>query len=111
MTAANADRNGAVLATARVSWAEPGALLEDAPWDLVLAADVLYERRNVDQLLPLLPRLIADEGDILLAEPGRPPAARLFDETELEVTSLGERLYRLGRPGPVSRRGPDGVRT
>ena len=33
------------------------ALVERAPWDLVLAADVLYERRNVDELLALLPRL------------------------------------------------------
>ena len=38
-------------------WSEPDALLERAPWDLVLAADVLYERRNVDELLELLPRL------------------------------------------------------
>jgi predicted nicotinamide N-methyase len=48
-----------------------------APWDLVLAADVLYERRNVDQLLALLPRL---GGEVLLADPGRPPAAAFLDE-------------------------------
>ncbi len=110
VTAANAQRNGATLETAPVSWAEPEQLLAGAPWDIVLAADVLYERRNVDQLVPLLPRLIAD-GDVLLADPGRPPATRFFDETELEVTPLGERLYRVGRPGPVSRLGPDDVRT
>ena len=47
------------------------ALVERAPWDLVLAADVLYERRNVDELLELLPKL---GPHILLADPGRPHA-------------------------------------
>ena len=36
---------------------EPEALLERAPWDLVLAADVLYERRNVDELLRVIDSL------------------------------------------------------
>ena len=50
-------------------WEEPAALLERAPFDLVLAADVLYERRNVPVLAELLPRL---GGEVLLADPGRP---------------------------------------
>ena len=33
-----------------------------APWDLVLASDVLYEPRNGEALLPLLPRLIGRAG-------------------------------------------------
>jgi predicted nicotinamide N-methyase len=53
-----------------VSWTEPGALLARAPFDLVLAADVLYERRSVAPLAGLLPRL---GGEVLLADPGRPP--------------------------------------
>ena len=72
-------------------------LVRAAPWDLVLGADLLYERRNVDQLLALLPRL---GGEVLLAEPGRPPAARFFDEVELEVADLGERVFRLTGPVP-----------
>jgi predicted nicotinamide N-methyase len=72
--AENAARNGAVVETALVRWDEPDALLERGPWDWVLAADVLYEHRNVAPLLELLPRL----GDrALLADPGR-PAARAF---------------------------------
>src|SRR5215213_11257643 len=47
----NAKRNGATIATAECAWAEPDPLVRDAPWDLVLAADVLYERRNVPLLL------------------------------------------------------------
>ena len=66
----NAARNGASLELEVVSWTAPEALLERAPFDLVLAADVLYERRNVEPLAELLPRL---GGEILVADPGRPP--------------------------------------
>jgi predicted nicotinamide N-methyase len=92
VAAANAERNGADVETALVSWSGPERLLRSAPWDLVLGADLLYERRNVEQLLSLLPRL---GGEVLLAEPGRPPAARFFDEIELAVTPLDDRVYRL----------------
>ena len=92
VTAANAERNGADLETALVSWADPAPLLDRGAWDLVLGADLLYEARNVDQLLDLLPRL---GGEVLLAEPGRPPAARFFEEVALDVEPLGSRVYRL----------------
>lgn len=65
----NARRNGVGLETRVVAWAAPGELVARSPWSLVLAADVLYERRNVEPLLELLPQL---GGEILLADPGRP---------------------------------------
>lgn len=75
-TAANAALNGVELETAMVDWTLPEALTRQAPWDLVLAADVLYERPKVRTLLELLPRL----GDtVLLAEPGRTPAQAFFE--------------------------------
>jgi predicted nicotinamide N-methyase len=70
--ALNAERNGARVATQLVSWADPGPLLTGAPWDVVLGSDLLYERRNVEQLLELLPRLVDSGGEVLLADPGRP---------------------------------------
>jgi predicted nicotinamide N-methyase len=69
VTARNARRNGAELETALAAWGTASALVDAAPWDLVLGADLLYERRNVAQLLALLPRL---GDDVLLTEPGRP---------------------------------------
>ena len=39
--------------------------------DLVLVADVLYERRNVTALTVLIPTLLIPGGEILLADPGR----------------------------------------
>jgi predicted nicotinamide N-methyase len=71
LLACNASRNGVDLDTAPVDWASPAALLARAPFDLVLAADVLYERASVAQLLALLPRLAPR---VLLADPGRPAA-------------------------------------
>lgn len=40
-------------------------------FDLVLAADVLYEDRNVPALAALIPALLAPGGEILLADPRR----------------------------------------
>ena len=73
--AANAERNGVALETLVCSWTEPGPLLDRAPWDLVLAADVLYEARNAEALLVLLPRL---GREALIADPGRPAAERFL---------------------------------
>ena len=73
----NADRNGIALEVLRCSWDEPEELLDGAPWDLVLGADLLYEQRNADALLELLPRLRARE--IWIADPGRAPASGFFE--------------------------------
>ena len=105
VAAANAEREPRRRSKRRSSRGPiPSAPRTAAPWDLVLGADLLYERRNVDQLLALLPRL---GGEVLLAEPGRPPAARFFDE----VRARGDAARRAGlpahRPGPVIRRGPE----
>jgi predicted nicotinamide N-methyase len=61
-----------------VSLPEPAALLARAPFRLVLAADVLYERRSVPVLADLLPRL---GGEVLLADPGRPPLDEFLERT------------------------------
>jgi predicted nicotinamide N-methyase len=55
LLAVNAARNGASLEARRVDWAAPAPLVESAPWPLVIAADVLYEGRNAELLLRLLP--------------------------------------------------------
>ena len=94
VAAANAERNGAAVETELVSWADSGRLERGAPWDLVLAADLLYEQRNVDQLLALLPRL---GREILLAEPGRPPSVRFFEEARavFRIVEVADRVHRL----------------
>ena len=78
-TAANAERNDAVLETLACDWAQPAALVERAPWDLVLGSDVLYELRNGERLLELLPRLVAPRGEVWIADPGRPASVPFLE--------------------------------
>jgi predicted nicotinamide N-methyase len=104
LLAGNAERSGATLEMLVCDWSQPAALLDRAPWDLVLAADVLYERRNVALLLDLLPRLIDQRGAILLADPGRPNAERFLAEADRlfkrRTTSDGRvSIHRLTRSG------------
>ena len=76
---ANALANDVEIETLVCDWSAPEPLLERAPFDLVLASDVLYERRNVRHLLDLLPRLVTPRGLILIADPGRPAAEEFVD--------------------------------
>lgn len=75
LTARNAATNRVELETLRCSWQQPDELVARAPWPLILASDVLYDRANVGLLLGLLPRLSGPRSEILIADPERPPAA------------------------------------
>jgi predicted nicotinamide N-methyase len=77
LVARNALANGVSVETAAIDWAEPDDLINRAPFDLVLAADVLYERASVALLLSLLPRL---GPEVWLADPGRPAADAFLEE-------------------------------
>lgn len=91
VTRQNAERNGASVETLLADWSKPEALLQRAPFDLVLCSDVLYEPRNVDALLDLLPKLAPE---VLLGEPGRSTAGRFFVQAE--------RDWEIGREGDVT---------
>jgi predicted nicotinamide N-methyase len=94
----NAARNDIALEVERADWAAPEPLLERAPWDLVLGADLLYERRNAELLLPLLPRLLGPSSELWLADPGRPPAGPFLEEgaAAFEVESRADALLPQG---------------
>jgi predicted nicotinamide N-methyase len=94
----NAARNGIAIEAERADWAAPDALLERAPWDLVLGADLLYERRNAELLLPLLPRLLGPASELWLADPGRPPAGPFLEAAAgtFEVASSADPLLPQG---------------
>jgi predicted nicotinamide N-methyase len=97
LVAENARTNGVQVETATVEWAQPDELVSRAPFDLVLAADVLYERGSVALLLSLLPRLAPEAW---LADPGRPAAAAFLEQARvrwpLETRARGiVQLHRL----------------
>ena len=99
MTTRNAERNGVELATRLFRWDAPPEPL-GPPWPLVLASDVLYERRNVDPLLALLPRLTAASGEVWLADPGRSMLSRFLaavDAAGWRRDQVGT-IHRLRRP-------------
>jgi len=77
LVARNADANDVRVETAVVDWTGPEELVARAPFDIVLAADVLYERQSVAPLLSLLPRLAPEA---LVADPDRPAAAAFLGE-------------------------------
>ena len=86
----NARANGVRIETAAIDWADPRDAAGLAPgserlagrdrFDLVLAADVLYERPAVAALLDLLPRLAPEAW---LADPGRPAAGVFMEQARL----------------------------
>lgn len=98
LTRANVLRNTGIDPPAlRLNWRDPSpALLDRAPFPLVLAADVLYERRDVEPLAALVERLVAPGGMMWLAEPGRPPAQKFVQITRL----AGWRGETITHPGP-----------
>jgi len=77
LVAQNASANDVRIETAAVDWAKPEELVRRAPFDLVLAADVLYERAAVAVLLSVLPRLAPE---VWLADPGRPAAGAFLEQ-------------------------------
>jgi predicted nicotinamide N-methyase len=83
LVARNARANDIRIETATVDWAQPEDLIRRAPFDLVLAADVLYERGSVALLLSLLPRLAPVAW---LADPGRPAADPFIEQARRRWT-------------------------
>jgi len=77
LVALNAAANGLSVTAAVFSWDSDRAP-EIGLFDLVVAADVLYEERNAMPLLGLLDETVAPGGEALVADPGRRHAARFF---------------------------------
>jgi predicted nicotinamide N-methyase len=84
----NAARNGLAVDARVADWREL-----DGAYDLALAADVLYERRNVEPLAQLLPQLATET---LLALAGRPYEATFLAAVLTEP--VAERVVRIRRP-------------
>jgi predicted nicotinamide N-methyase len=94
----NAERNGAALTATCVDWRDAAAL-PAGRFDLVLAADVLYEARNAAPLLAALGRTVAEGGRALVADPGRRHAQAFLDDARSDgwrVTTAAEPLLPRG---------------
>jgi predicted nicotinamide N-methyase len=89
LLAQNAARNGISLEAVAADWRSFGG-----SFDLVLAADLLYEGRYVEPLLRVLPALAPAA---LVAEPGRPAAADFLAAARArwEIDDARHGVYRL----------------
>lgn len=91
----NAARNGlAPLSTAPLDWRHPPA---GYAYPRIVAADVLYEARNVALLASLLPQVSAPGATLLLADPGRvyaPDFLRSMAAAGWSVRQVDERMER-----------------
>lgn len=95
--------------TSQVNWRKPDAAFNDhiaGGFPVVLAADVLYEGRDVAPLVKLAPRLVAPGGLLWLAEPGRRPARAFLDALLAAGWHQQSRAYAGPWPDPKD----DGVR-
>jgi len=114
-TRENALRNtGSAPRTMLLDWRRPP---RDLPrFELVVAADVLYERENARLLAGLVPRLVASGGEAIVSDPGRKNSAYFLEEMEragferethpLEAEGAEILLHHFRRPPkPVPPRG------
>jgi predicted nicotinamide N-methyase len=83
-TTSNASINDVHVDTAVVDWSSPQLITQQAPWKLVLGSDILYERRNVEQMLDLLPRLVSPDGEVWIADPGRQTSMDFLERASRE---------------------------
>lgn len=65
-------------------------------WPLVLAADVLYEERDISPVLAVLTRIVAPGGAVWLAEPGRRVARTAVNLIRAAGWHIESRIW----PGP-----------
>jgi len=101
----NARAAGLHVETLLVDWRRPPArLLTLPPFDLVIAADVLYEARNATALASLLPRLAGTGGRVLIADPRRPDAIPLLET--LAADGWRHRREDVIASGPIDEAGP-----
>jgi len=97
---ANVRRNGLPdPAAVRLNWRDPAAEALSSlgdPYPTVLAADVLYEKRDIAPLLGFLRRVVAPCGLLWLAEPGREVAAAWLEAARADGWTAESEAH----PGP-----------
>ncbi len=88
-----------------VDWRDPPpGIVNRAPWDLVIGADILYEARNGTALGLLIPRLVGRDTEVIIADPRRPDATPFV----AAMQAAGWRYRRDDRsvPGTIDEQGP-----
>jgi hypothetical protein len=101
----NARNLGLDMEACMVDWRDPpSAVLDLAPFDLVVGADILYEARNGVALGMLIPALCGPSTEVIIADPRRPDA-RGFVEA-MQSAGWSYRREDIPVPGRIDETGP-----
>lgn len=79
-----------------IDWRYPP---EDRCWPLILAADLIYEMRNIAPIVALIKKLLAPDGVCLLTDQDRVPSHVLRETLAGEGLPFTTRMLRAGEPG------------
>lgn len=82
--------------TLQLDWRYPPA---DRRWPVILAADLIYEMRNVEPIVKLIKHLLTPDGLCLLTDQDRVPSCVLRDTLAAEGLPFTTQLARAGEPG------------
>jgi predicted nicotinamide N-methyase len=82
--------------TLHMDWRFPPANLK-VP--LLLAADLIYEERNIEPLVHLIEQLVAPDGECLLTDQDRPPMKHFRETLEAQGLQYTTQMLRAGEPG------------
>ena len=85
-----------------LDWRQPSMQGIDS-FELVLAADVLYERKNAAALADLVPKLLAPGGEVIFADPRR-------DEAPVFLEAMEERGFQDAMEEATVEQGERGVK-
>jgi len=95
--AANARLNGFDrFTTLQLDWRHPPAELRTG---LLLAADLIYELRNIEPLVAFIKQVLLPDGVCLLADQDRIPMHALRQSLEAEQLPYTTQIVRAGEPG------------
>lgn len=90
--------------TRQINWrASTADLLQSdgSAWPIVLAADVLYEQRDVDPVLDILDRIVAPGGLVWFAEQGRRPGRDALARLRQRGWRISSRTFNGPWPDPM----------
>lgn len=93
--------------TLQVNWRNPSTAFASevgSGFPVVLAADVLYEARDIEPLLALVDDIVAANGVFYLAEPGRRPAAQFLESMRDRGWRFSTRRFAGPWPDPDDNR-------
>jgi predicted nicotinamide N-methyase len=82
--------------TLQMDWSEPP---QGVRFPVILASDLIYEERNIEPLVTLIERMLADDGVCLLTDQNRVPAGVLRCLLAERGLSFTEQTLRAGEPG------------